>query len=266
MKETYYFSHDGNARNDEKILMLRSEFGWEGYGIYWALIEMMFESTGTCLSHTKIKGIAVSYNIDITLLQGVINTGITEELFVSDGEQFWSESLRRRKGKFQEIRTQKSEAGKKGMAKRWALGNTDITPLKQCNNTDITKDNKGKEIKPKEIKEKEIIMTPDEFEFITELEQISNYPIDRGKDLAMYKELQKNCKDVDLVAAVKDWKIHKISEPLAAKSNARSQLNTWCNNAQSWGKNKKQDNPKESSYAERQRELKRSLFGDKEVS
>jgi hypothetical protein len=29
-----YFSHDANARHDEKILELRAELGWEGYGTF----------------------------------------------------------------------------------------------------------------------------------------------------------------------------------------------------------------------------------------
>jgi len=175
MKETYYFSHDGNARNDEKILMLRAEYGWEGYGIFWVLIEMMFESTDTSLSHAKLKGIAVSHNIDITLLQSVINTCITEALFISNGDQFWSESLRKRKNKFQEIKAQKSEAGKKGMAKRWGSDNTDITPLKQSDNADITEDNKVKEIKEK----KNIIITLDEEKFFKEC--CGLYPNSKGQ-------------------------------------------------------------------------------------
>lgn len=43
-KEAYYFSHDTNARNDPKILALRDNWGVEGYGIYWVLIEMLRES------------------------------------------------------------------------------------------------------------------------------------------------------------------------------------------------------------------------------
>lgn len=153
MKDAYYFSHDCNARNDEKILMLRAEHGWEGYGIYWALIEMMFESAETSLSHNKIKGIAVSYNIDITLLESVINTCIREGLFCSDNDTFWSESLRRRKNKYHEIKKKRSEAGKKGMAKRWGKNNTDITNDNNSYNNDITKNNKGKESKVKENKD-----------------------------------------------------------------------------------------------------------------
>ena len=151
VKETYYFSHDCNARNDEKILMLRAEHGWEGYGIFWALIEMMFESTETCIYHNKTKGIAVGYNIDITKLDSVISTAINEGLFVSDGDKFWSESLRKRKKAFHELKKKRSEAGKKGMENRW--GNDKKEEEKQNNNSVITEDNKGKESKGKEIKE-----------------------------------------------------------------------------------------------------------------
>jgi len=153
MNDVYYFSHDSNARNDEKILMLRSEYGWEGYGIFWALIEMMFENKDTCLHHNKIKGIAVNYNIDITLLQNVINTLLTEHLFDSDGVIFWSDSLRERKAKMTENLTNKSIAGKKGMEKRWK-----DHVKKQTDNTVITENNKGKEIKERnKINNKKIL-------------------------------------------------------------------------------------------------------------
>jgi hypothetical protein len=192
MKEAYYFSHDANARQDEKILMLRAEYGWEGYGIYWALVEMMFESGETALHHSKIKGIAVSYNIDITLLQGVINTCITEQLFSSDGESFWSESLRRRKTKYREMKDKRSEAGKKGMAKRWGKQQKDNVDIENDNNviTDdngvITKNNKGKESKGKESKGN--IYTAEFEEFW------SLYPrkLEKKKALTKFKTVRKN--------------------------------------------------------------------------
>ena len=130
-KNAYYFSHDSNARHDEKILMLRSEHGWEGYGLYWALVEMMFESTDTALSHGKLAGISLSLSTDIALLSAVIDTCIAEGLFTSDSEMFWSDSLRRRKSKFTEnserLRKQKSEAGKKGAAARWQKDGADTS-------------------------------------------------------------------------------------------------------------------------------------------
>lgn len=144
-KTAYYFSHDCNARNDEKILMLRAEYGWLGYGLFWALIEMMFENTETSIRHNSVKGIAMGYNIDITVLQSVINTAITEGLFVSDGDTFWSESLRLRKQTLVDSRKKWSEAGKKGMEVRWGKpakaepeNNNTITPLYQPYNDLIT--------------------------------------------------------------------------------------------------------------------------------
>lgn len=46
MKETFYFSHDYHARDDEKIINLIKKEGYEGYGLYWALIEMLYEADG----------------------------------------------------------------------------------------------------------------------------------------------------------------------------------------------------------------------------
>jgi hypothetical protein len=143
MKNPRWFKHDENARNDEGMLMLRAEHGWEGYGIYWCLIEIMSESGGLKLRHDRIRGVAINYNIDITVLSGIINTAITEGLFERDDEYFWSNRLRRDRESYQEMIKNKSKAGKKGMKTRWGSDNSDITELKQSNNSDITGDNRA---------------------------------------------------------------------------------------------------------------------------
>ena len=152
-KDVYYFSHDANARNDQKILMLRAEQGWQGYGLYWALVEMMFENEETSLCHRKAKGIAANCNIDITELESILQTCIEEGLFESDGETFWSNSLRHRKAKYHEMKKQKSEAGKKGMESRYKQNDDSV--ITEVNSV-ITETNKGKETKGKEIKLNEI--------------------------------------------------------------------------------------------------------------
>lgn len=147
MKEAYYFSHDSNAHNDPKILCLLAAHGWEGYGFYWLLIELMYEDKETALNHSHITGIAFQNRIDITLLSAVIKTCIEVKLFVSDDVLFWSESLRKRKNKYEKQKAQKSAAGRNGMAKRWGTNNTVITE----NNAVITENNKGKERKGNNI-------------------------------------------------------------------------------------------------------------------
>ena len=49
MKKTY-FNHDSSARNDYRIIKLRASLGYEGYGIFWALLEMLFtEENKMCI-------------------------------------------------------------------------------------------------------------------------------------------------------------------------------------------------------------------------
>jgi len=40
-KDTYYFKHDSNAKDDPKCMLLIDQLGLEGYGIYWVLVEML---------------------------------------------------------------------------------------------------------------------------------------------------------------------------------------------------------------------------------
>lgn len=46
MKDTFYFPHDYNARGDQKITRLLKGSGWEGYGLYWAIVEQLYEAKG----------------------------------------------------------------------------------------------------------------------------------------------------------------------------------------------------------------------------
>ena len=46
MNDTYYFSHDYNPRGDEKIQKLIFEMDWYGYGLFWALVELLYQNVG----------------------------------------------------------------------------------------------------------------------------------------------------------------------------------------------------------------------------
>lgn len=87
---------------------------------------------------------------------------------------------------------------------------------------------------------KEIIMSPEEAEYMAELKKVTNYPWDIKKDLELFNTLKARYPDVDIMAVVQDWRIHKLSDPLKPKSNPRGQINTFCKNAHKWGKNRKE--------------------------
>lgn len=120
-KETYYFSHDYNARNDPKIVKLRMKFGWEGYGLFWGIVEKLREQPDFRLSIFDYDAMAYEFNCDVSILHEVMQYCISDQvkLFESDDSQFWSESLLRRMEKKELIRKKKAEGGRKAMEKRW---------------------------------------------------------------------------------------------------------------------------------------------------
>lgn len=167
-KEAYYFSHDCNARNDEKILAIRMRHGAEGYGIYFMLIERLREAT----DYTSVK----DYNIiafDLRVSAEKVKS-IIEEFglfgFTEDKKYFFSNSLNRRMDEADERRGKLSQAGKKGAAKRELnkqnKNNEQATLKPPLNNVEALKENKEKETK---LKKEENINSEFPFEKIWEL-------------------------------------------------------------------------------------------------
>jgi uncharacterized phage protein (TIGR02220 family) len=118
-KGTYYFSHDYHARNDEKVEALLLVHGWEGYGVYWMLVERMYEAPECALRTDKIAQIARASMLEADKLESIVQTCIDEDLFSSADGWFWSNSAKDRKADFEAIKEKYSLAGKKGMAVRW---------------------------------------------------------------------------------------------------------------------------------------------------
>lgn len=115
-KESYYFSHDSNARNDVKIIKLRRQLGLEGYGIYWCLIEMLRDTPDYKLPIDSVDDIAFSLNTSKEKVETVINN---YELFTVDEQLFFSERLIRNMEKYTETKKRLSEAGKVAMKNRY---------------------------------------------------------------------------------------------------------------------------------------------------
>ncbi len=102
-------------------------------------------------------------------------------------------------------------------------------------------DNQERHILNTNLKKDIIYLSEEEAQLIKILEGVSNYPLDREKEIEMLKRLSDKYSTLDIISVVKDWAIGKIDKPLKKKDNPRSQINTWCKNADAWGKNKKED-------------------------
>lgn len=109
MNNSFYFDHDYTARNDEKILALRSEFGYEGYGIFWAIIESICENKGSIRSQA-LGGLGVGLGVDKALLKNIVDFCVKWELFYEDNGEIRNHRVDYH---FQK-RAKLSEAGRKG--------------------------------------------------------------------------------------------------------------------------------------------------------
>ena len=117
IKSTNYFSHDSNARNDEKLVRLRMKQGAAGYGVYFMILERLREEADY-MSAKDYNMIAFDLRVDAAIVKSVVEDfGLFT--FTDDGKCFYSESFTRRMNIKDTLRRQRSEGGKTGMKNRW---------------------------------------------------------------------------------------------------------------------------------------------------
>lgn len=144
-KDTFYFSHDYNARNDQKIKGLIKKHGMSGYGVWWAIVEELYNNANAL--RLDYEGIAYDLRSDGITVKSVIHDF---DLFVIDGEIFGSVSIERRISE----RNSKSLKARESANKRWEKMRMQCELNANASKNDAIKESKGKEIKEnKEIKE-----------------------------------------------------------------------------------------------------------------
>jgi len=92
MKNSFYFDHDYNARNDHKILEVRAEYGWEGYAIFFALLESLCESNGY-IKREALAGLSLGLNVPKDKLNEYLSFYIKIGLFMEDGIGIYSQRI-----------------------------------------------------------------------------------------------------------------------------------------------------------------------------
>ena len=143
-KDTFYFSHDYNSRNDEKIKFLIRKHGLLGYGLFWSIIEDLYNNANAL--RTDYEGIAYDFRIDVSIVKSVINDF---DLFVFDEDVFGSLSVQKRIDE----RDSKSVKARESAHKRWTNANA---MQSQCEGNAI-KESKEKEIKESKVNKVNII-------------------------------------------------------------------------------------------------------------
>ena len=112
MKKTY-FNHDSTARNDYRIIKMRSKLGMESYGIFWSVLEMLFtEENKLCVE--DYNSLAFGLQCDAKVLKQVIEDF---DLFVIEDGCFYSKRLH---NQINDINN-KSNKAKENANKRWSM-------------------------------------------------------------------------------------------------------------------------------------------------
>jgi hypothetical protein len=133
-KETFYFSHDYNARNDPKLQKLLMKQGQEGKGVYWDLIEMLYEQDGYLLL-SECESYAFQLRTSYERITELIRNF---DLFITNEKSFYSESVLRRL----EERKIKSNKARESVNKRW--NDTNVIRTNNERNTNKVKESKIK--------------------------------------------------------------------------------------------------------------------------
>lgn len=213
--KTYYFPHDYNARNDPKLQDVLIEHGAAGIGVFWCIVEQLFEQGGE-LPLKSCKSIAFALHQECKMVESVVKDF---GLFENDGEKFWSNSVNKRLGKRQQI----SERRKKAALTRWQ---STPTMQEQCNHgaNAMQIDAKEKKIKENISISNDIEREKPQRRFVPPtLEEVQAYIVEKGycvdaeSFIAFYQSknwyVGKN--------KMKDWKAAIVTWEKREKENPR---------------------------------------------
>lgn len=206
MKESFYFPHDYNARNDEKIVKLIRLKGAIGYGHYWMIIEMLYEAGGVMRLDCDGIGYALRTHCD-----DVKDLLYNYDLFELNDTHFTSKRVQENLRK----RVEKSEIGRVSALKRWVpIAN----PLGSSCEPNAIKERKRKDIKA----------LSDLFELVW-----SQYPSKIGKKAAMRHfnaSIKTEQDQKDILIALENY----TQSDVVVKKGYIQNGSTWFNNWHDW--------------------------------
>lgn len=136
MKKTY-LQHQSNSFTDIKIIKMRSKLGIESYGIFWALLELLFnEENKLCVDDYSV--LAFSLQCDADKLKSVIEDF---DLFVIEDGCFYSKRL----NDHIDTINSKSIKAKESASKRWNNANAKRTQSdSNASRVEYSKEDKSK--------------------------------------------------------------------------------------------------------------------------
>jgi len=197
LKETFYFSHDYNARSDKRIKNLLRKHGMAGYGVFWSIIEDLYQNANAL--QMDCEGIAFDLHTSTEMVNSILNDF---ELFIFDGSTFGSLSVQRRIDE----RDAKSNKARENAFKRW---NKDANAMQTHSEGNAIKESIVKE--KKESKESKKAFTKPTINEVTDLFVLKMGLVGHKEAVKFFSYYESNGwkvgknKMIDWTAAVYGW-------------------------------------------------------------
>ena len=124
-----YFRHNVNSRSDLSLSLVLDEFGAEGYGRYWLIIELLYiaEDQMIELSNLTKRSFASSWKCNLEEVDEFIAYLVDVELMTIEGDMLYSNGVMKRVSMMRETKEElaekRREAGRKGAEARWRKEN-----------------------------------------------------------------------------------------------------------------------------------------------
>jgi hypothetical protein len=186
-KDTCYFSHDANAKDDYKCMLLIDQMGLEGYGIFWVLVETLREQKDYKYPLQLVPSLARKYNTTNAKMETVINA---YGLFEIDAQSFFfSGSLNRRMNFLEQKREKIVAASLKGVEAKKAK-KQQLLELSGYNSTNhrLTDGQPSKEKESKEKEKKENKTLSRESDIFKNLQSFKSHFISKNTNVPFYTQ------------------------------------------------------------------------------
>lgn len=105
-----YFPHDYGARFNPKLISLQMAMGGLGLAIFWCVVEMLWENAGYYPCDYSL----ISFHLHWATPADVRRVVEEFDLFETDGEMFWSETVHERLKLRNDISDKRAESGRAG--------------------------------------------------------------------------------------------------------------------------------------------------------
>lgn len=131
-KDAYWFKHDANAAFDSKLLRIRAIFGWEGYGVYFGIIEILRQQSTFSYekSDSEMQLLATLLGIEFTRFKNIFTECVKVGLFKTNETHFYSNSLNNR---MKEWVKQKKNGNKPKRSQTGSQNEANLKPKAQPN-------------------------------------------------------------------------------------------------------------------------------------